>query len=64
MYSEVLVSSGTQVYPQNKLDLDHLADYLPVSYDYADINELFELFLTIISDCILFACNFVVFSQL
>ena len=64
MYSEVLVSSGTQVYPQNKLDLDNLADYLPVSYDYADINELFELFLTIVADCILFACNFIVFSQL
>ena len=37
MYAEVawvVVSSGTQVQPQVKLNPDYLPDYISVSYDY------------------------------
>ena len=43
MYAEVawvLVSLGTQVQPQVKLDPDYLPDYLSVYYDYGKNNYL------------------------
>ena len=45
MYSEVawvLVSSGTQVQSQIKLDWDYLSDYLSVSYDYGYTIQLIK----------------------
>ena len=44
MYAEiawVLVSSGTQVKPQIKIDTDYLSDYPYVSYDYVKIKIMY-----------------------
>ena len=47
MYAEVawiLVSSGTQVQPQIIHDPDYLPDYLSISYDYDNIEDIIVTF--------------------